>query len=124
MHAEDLVVYDSRDGQAIEAICEDLPKTDAETAFAFVVKSVDPVDGSTFVVSSQQEKVVRELDFVRKQKGYGFNALFSSVHVVPQKKIVGVRRKPTHLKQSQEIWILPMNVTYRKLNKTIQHNVK
>lgn len=120
MHAEDFVVYDSRHGQTIEAIGEDLPKADAEAAFAFIVKSVDPVDGSALVVSSEQEKVVWKLDFVGKEKGYGLDALFSSVHVVAQKKIVGVGRKPSHLEQSQQIRILAMNVTCRSANNIIQ----
>lgn len=52
MHCEDLLVYDGCDGQAIEAICEGLPQLDIVSPFAFVVETVDSVDGGTLMISA------------------------------------------------------------------------
>lgn len=64
MHANDLVVNHCCHRQAIEAIRKDLPQTDAEATLALVVEAIDPVNGGTFMVPSEEEEVVRELDFV------------------------------------------------------------
>ena len=50
MHAENLLVDDGRDGEAIEAIDEGLPELDVVSPFAFVVEAVDAINGRTFVV--------------------------------------------------------------------------
>lgn len=50
MHCEDLFVNDGCNWQAIEAISERFPQLDVVPSFAFVVESVDPVDGGALVV--------------------------------------------------------------------------
>ena len=49
--AEDLLLNDGGDGQAVEAVGEDLPELDAVAAFALVVEAVDPVDAGRLVVA-------------------------------------------------------------------------
>ena len=63
------------------------------------------------MVASEQEKFVREFDFVREEKGYGFDALFSSVHIVSEEQVAGLRWKPAHLKQPEKIRVLAMDIT-------------
>lgn len=82
MHAEDFVIDHCGHGQTVEAICEYLPETDAESALALVVKPVDSVNRGTLVVSSEKEKVFWVFYLVGEQQAYCFHALFSSVHVV------------------------------------------
>lgn len=110
MHREDLLVDDSCDGQAIEAICESLPQFDVISSFAFVVEAIDSVDGGTFVVSTKDEEVFWILDLVGKKQAYRFERLFASVDIVSQKEVICLRGKPTVFEQSQEIVILSMNV--------------
>ena len=64
MHAQDLVVDQGRNGQAIKTVCEDLPQLDAMTALALIVKAVDSIDRCTLVISAQQEEILWVLDFV------------------------------------------------------------
>lgn len=64
MHAQDLVVDEGCHGQTVEAISEDLPESDAEPALALIVESIDSVDGSAFMVPSQEEEVIGVLDLV------------------------------------------------------------
>ena len=69
MATEDLLVHNGRDGQTVEAVGEGFPQFDVVASLAFnkmlriqtvgswrkltfIVKAVDPVDGSTLVVSS------------------------------------------------------------------------
>ncbi len=57
-----LFIYEGCDRQAVEAIREGLPKPDVIPPLALVVKPVDPVDGRTLMVATQQEEVLRVLD--------------------------------------------------------------
>ena len=67
MHANDLVVNDSATRQAIERVAKLLPHFYRKATTAFVVETVNAVNPRTFVVSTQQEKVLWILYFVRKQ---------------------------------------------------------
>ena len=64
MHAEDLFVDECSDGKAVEHIGEDFPKSDGVSSLALVVKSINSIDLGTFVVSSQQEEVLRVFHLV------------------------------------------------------------
>ena len=52
MHGEDLLIDDSCNWQAIEAIGEGLPQLDVVSSLALIVEPVNPVDGGTLVVSA------------------------------------------------------------------------
>jgi hypothetical protein len=52
MHCEYLLVDDCCNGQAVEAIGEGLPQLDVVSPFAFVVESVNSVDGGTLMIST------------------------------------------------------------------------
>ena len=54
---------------------------------AFLVESVDLIDGLTFVVSSQQEEVVRVANLVGQKQTDSLQILMSSVHVVAKEEI-------------------------------------
>jgi len=88
VHAEDLVIDDGSDGEAVEAVGEELPEADAEAALALVVEAVDAVDGGALVVAPEQEEVVRVPDLVRQQQADGLDALLAAVHVVAQEQVV------------------------------------
>lgn len=71
MHGEDLFVDDCRNGQAVEAICECFPKLNVVSALALIVKAIDSVNRCTFVVTSEDEEVLRVLDLVCKEEADG-----------------------------------------------------
>jgi hypothetical protein len=60
--AAHLLVYERRDGQAVEAVCEGPPEPDVVAPLALVVEAVDAVDGGALVVAAQQEEVLGVLD--------------------------------------------------------------
>ena len=51
--------------------------------FTFIVKAVDFVNGRALVVASQQEEVLRVLDFISEKQSDALNRLFSTVYIVP-----------------------------------------
>lgn len=82
MHTEDLVVYQRSDGQAVEAVSEDLPQLDSVATLALIVEPVNPIDGGTLVVSSQQEEVLWVFDLVGQQEADGLEGHLSTIDVV------------------------------------------
>lgn len=88
MHTENPVIDECSHGETVEAIGEDSPNLDTETAFTLVVEAVDTIDRGTLVVSSKKEEVFRELDLVSEQETNRFKALLATVHVISKKQVV------------------------------------
>lgn len=110
VHGEDLLVDDSGDRKAIEAVGECLPQLNVVAALALVVEAVDTVDGRTLVVATQNEEVFGVLDLVGKQKADSLERLLASVNVITQEEVVGFGREATVFKEPQQIIILAVNV--------------
>ena len=53
MHAENFLVDEGRDRQAIEDVAKDAPESNRVSTFAFIVETIDSVDLSTLVISSK-----------------------------------------------------------------------
>ncbi len=64
MHANDLIINHSSARKAVESVAKLFPHFDREASAAFIVKSINSIDTSTFVVSSQEEEIFGILDFV------------------------------------------------------------
>jgi hypothetical protein len=111
VHAKDLFIDNCSTRKAVEAIGKSLPELDAKASFALVIKAVDPIDGGTLVVSTQDEEIFRVLDLVRQQQADRLETLLTTVHVVAQKDVIGLRREAAVFKETQQIIVLPMNVT-------------
>ena len=71
MHGEDLLVDDSSDGEAVEAVCESLPKLDVVSSLALVVEAIDTVDGGALVVAAQDEEVLGVFDLIGQEQADG-----------------------------------------------------
>lgn len=88
MHAEYLIIYHCCHRQAIKTISKKLPQTHTEPALALVIKPVNSIDGGTFMVASEKEEVIRELDFVSQEQADCLNALLATIDIVPEEQIV------------------------------------
>ena len=99
MHAENFVVDESCDGQAIKAVCEDLPQLDAMAALTLVVEAVDAIDGGALVIASKQEEVLWILDLICKQEAHSLQRLLSTIDIVTQEQVVCIRWEPTVLEE-------------------------
>lgn len=82
MHAQDFLVNEGSNGEAVEAVSEGFPEFDVVSSLALVVEAVNTVDGGALVVSSEEEEVLRVLDLVGQEQANGLQALLASVHVV------------------------------------------
>lgn len=111
MHGEDLLVDDGSNGQAVEAVGEGLPKLDVISPFAFIVETVDSVNGGTLVVPTKDEEVLGVFDLVCEEKADGFQRLLATVDVVSEEKVVGLWREATVFEQTQKIVVLTVNIT-------------
>ena len=88
MHANDLIIDNGSARKAVEGIAKLFPHLNREASTAFIIKSVDAVDTSTLVVSSQQKEVFRILDFVRKKQRNNLQRLLSAIYIIPQEKVI------------------------------------
>jgi hypothetical protein len=100
VHCEDLLVNDGSNGKAVEAVRKCLPKLDVVSTLALVVEAVDTVDGSTLVVSAENEEVFRVLDLVGEEEADGLERLLASVDVVAEEEVVGLGGEAAVLKQA------------------------
>jgi len=50
-----------------------------------IIKSVNPIDTGTLVISAEQEEIQRVLDLIGEQQADRLQGLFTPVHVIPEK---------------------------------------
>lgn len=101
VHGEDLFVNNGGNWQAVEAIGKGLPQLDVVPAFAFVVKAVDTIDAGAFVISSEDEEVLRILDLVCQKQADSLERLLASINIVAEEEVVGLRRETAIFEQTQ-----------------------
>ena len=77
------------------------------------------------MIASEQEEVLRVLDFVAKKEADCFNGLLSTVNVVTQEQVVSLRREATVLKDPQQVVVLSMHITYKvEQNVRLHHSLE
>jgi hypothetical protein len=111
VHAQDLLVNDGCNWEAVEAISEGLPEFNIVAAFAFIVETIDAVDRGALVVASQKEEILWVLNFVGEEEANCLKRLLAAVDVITEEEIVCIGREAAVLKESQEIVVLAVNVT-------------
>ena len=110
MHGEDLLVNDSRDRQAVEAVREGLPQLDVIPALALIVETINAVDRSALMVATENEKVLGVLDLVGQQQADGLERLLPAVDVVTEEEVIGLGREATVLEEAQEVVVLAVDI--------------
>ena len=111
MHAENLLINERCDGEAVEDVAEDSPESNGVSTLALIVEAIDAIDLSALVIASQEEEVLGVLDLVAEEKADCLDRLLSTVDVVTEEKIVGLRWEPTILEDSQKIVVLSVHIT-------------
>lgn len=100
MHAQNLIINESSNGQAVEGILELFPDANGVAALALVVEAIHAVNLAGLMIASQEEKVLLELNLVGHEQDYGLKRVLSSVHVVAKEKIVRLWWEPAILEES------------------------
>jgi len=111
MHAENFLVNESSNGQTVEHVTEDTPKSNRVSAFALVIEAVYTVDLGTLVIATEQKEVLRVLNFVAEEKADGLDGLSSTVDVISKEEVVSFGWETAVFKNSQQVIILPMHIT-------------
>lgn len=62
------------------------------------------------MISSEDVHFFWVLDFVSVEQTDGLNALSSSINIIAQKQVIGLRRETTIFEESQHIVELAMNI--------------
>ena len=84
MNAENLIIDNSSDREAIETLNELLPELQTVSSFALVIKSIYSVDGATLMISSQQEEILWVFDFVCHHQTNYLKVLLASVNIISE----------------------------------------
>lgn len=111
VHGEDLLVDDSGNRKAVEAIGEGFPQLDVVSTLALVVEAVNSVDGRTLVVTPQDEEVLGVLDLVGQEEANGFQRLLASVNVIAKEQVVGLGGEAAIFEETEEIVVLAVDIT-------------
>ena len=101
MHAENFLVDQGGDRQAIEDVAKDAPESNGISTFALIVETIDSVDLGTFVISPEKEEVLRVLNLVAQKQADSFDGLLSTVDIVTEEKIVCFRWETTVFEDSE-----------------------
>ena len=113
MHTENLLVYNCRDRQAIEAVGEGFPQLDSEPSLALIIEAINSVDLAGLVIAAEQEEVLWVLDLVAEEEANRLDWLFTAVDVVTKEEIVCFRWEASIFEDSKEIVILSVHVAYQ-----------
>jgi hypothetical protein len=98
-------------GRSTENLHEIVPGVRVSVFFQyFIVKAVLGGDGSRFVVSSQEDYLIRIQNFIAKQQQNCLYTMITSVDKIPNKYIFGPRQFAAHSKQLQQIIKLSMDI--------------
>ena len=74
------------------------------------------------MVAPKQEKILRILNLVAQKQSDRFNGLFAAVNVITKEQVVRLRWETTILKDSQQVVVLAMHITYQKpVKRVIRH---
>ena len=84
MHGKDFLINNGSDGKTVEAVRERLPQLDVVAPLAFIIESINAIDGGTFVVATKNEEVLWVLDLVGQKQADCLEGLLAPVHVVAQ----------------------------------------
>jgi len=110
MRTKDLLIHDGGTGETIETIGKGLPELDPKTALAFVIETVDAVDGGALVISSKDEEIFGVFDLIRQKEAYGLEGLLTTVDIIPQENVIGLGGEPSILKKTEEVVVLTVDV--------------
>jgi len=110
VYAEDFVVHNGSDGEAVEDHVEGLPQLQTVTELAFIVESINAVDRRALVVATQHEKILGVLNLVRKEEADALETLRSAIYIVAQEKVIGLGREASVFEKTQQIGILSVHI--------------
>mmetsp|Transcript_23933 Transcript_23933/g.47503 ORF Transcript_23933/g.47503 Transcript_23933/m.47503 type:complete len:126 (-) Transcript_23933:355-732(-) len=111
MRTKDLLIHNGSTGKAVETIGKGLPKLNPKTALAFVIETVNAVNGGALVISSKDKEIFGVFDLIRQKEANGLEGLLPTVHIVPQEDVIGLGGESTIFKKTEEVIVLTVDIT-------------
>jgi hypothetical protein len=111
VHGEDLLIDDSSNGQAVEAVGESLPQLDVVSSLALIVETVDAVDRGALVVTAENEEVLRVLDLVCKEQADCLQRLLATIYIVTEEEVVGLWGEAAIFEEPQQVVVLAVDIS-------------
>jgi hypothetical protein len=87
MHAKNLLIDESCNGEAIEAVSESLPKLDVIAALALIIESINTINGGALMVSTEEEEVLGVLNLIGQEEAHCLEGLLATVDIVTKEQI-------------------------------------
>lgn len=107
---ENLASDNGGNRQRVETVNECLPDFDIAPPLALVVEPVNSGHVGALVVAAEKEKVLGELELVAEEQQNGLERLLPPVNIVTQEEVVGHGREATHLKHSDQVRVLSVDI--------------
>ena len=111
VHSEDLLVNNGSNWKAVETVSKGLPELDVVSTLALIIETVDSVNGSALVVTTEDEEVFWIFDFVCKKEADCLERLLSSVNVITKEQVISLWWESAVFEQAQEIVVLTVDIT-------------
>ena len=120
MNSEYFIINNSGNRQKIENIRIHLPHFRIPIlALALGIKSISLSDLPCLMIASNQAYTIRVPQFQKHQQSNSFYTVSSSVYIITQKQVVGVRYVSSNFKKLKDVVELSMDIAY-KCNWTFQ----
>lgn len=105
MQAENLILDDSGNREVLEKVSEHFPNQVCSVfSEALIIKAIELVDLSVFVISSEDGDSIRPLDLEEEDVEKGFDAIESPIDVIAQEQIVGPLIRSGCTEGMPQIW--------------------
>ena len=89
MHTQNSIIYYGGNRKDVEYIAEFPPYSDIVPPFALVIKTIGSINRTTLVISSQEIKLFRVLNFECEKETNSFNTLFAAIYVITHEEVFG-----------------------------------
>jgi hypothetical protein len=70
VHTNNLVINDGTTWKTVEGVAKLFPHFYREATTAFVIKTINTIDASALMISSQEKEILGVFNFVGKQQTY------------------------------------------------------
>ena len=110
MHAQYLIFYKSGYWHHIKQFYKASPKSYIVSSTTFIVESVYFWYILALVISTEKEDILGILDLECQEKTHCLYTLLAAIHVITEKKVIGIRYIASILYKTEQIIVLTVDV--------------
>ena len=110
MHTNNLFANHATYWHRVEDVCEIFEQPNVVASLDVIEEPIHLVDAGTLVIPSKQEEVLLVDNFVAVQQDDRFNAVLSTINIVPKEEVVRLRWKSAFVEDPQQVVVLAMRI--------------